>query len=115
MPETKEELRQIYVNTREMPNEKVITMQRGLLVKLGLDPDYAVSCLNVINQNFPGGIITISTTTTTTSTTSTTTTTTTTSAITNTNTNTIRSRDNVKDAIVCIISRVSLQGSHDDR
>ena len=90
-----------------MPNEKVITMQRGLLVKLGLDPDYAVSCLNVINQNFPGGIITISSTTITT--------TTTTTANTNTTANTIRSGDNVKDAIVCIISRVSLQGSHDDR
>ena len=57
MPETKEELHQIYLDTREMPNEKVITLQRGLLKKLGLDPDYAVSCLNVINQNFPGGII----------------------------------------------------------
>ena len=80
-----------------MPNEKVITMQRGLLVKLGLDPDYAVSCLNVINQNFPGGTITTITTNT------------------NYNTNTVRSRVNAKDAIVCIISRVSMQGSHDDQ
>ena len=60
MPETKDVLRKIYLDTREMPNKKVIELQRGLLSKLGLDPDYAVSCLNQVSQNFPGGTTTTS-------------------------------------------------------
>jgi hypothetical protein len=53
MPETKETLKKVYLNTREMPNKEIIDMQRGILAKLGFNPDYACSCLNNVAQIFP--------------------------------------------------------------
>ena len=32
------------------PNEKVIALQRGVLVWLGMDPEYGVSRLNRLNK-----------------------------------------------------------------
>lgn len=52
MPETRKELREIFLINRTIPNERVIEMQRNLLKQLGYHPDFAVSCLNRIGQDF---------------------------------------------------------------
>ncbi len=54
MPETKEELKVLYKTTGKPPGHRIVEMQRGVLVLLGYDPDYGVSCLNKVNQDFPG-------------------------------------------------------------
>jgi hypothetical protein len=52
MPDTKQELKSIFDSTKAMPNQRVIEMQRNLLKMLGYNPDWAVSCLNKIPQDF---------------------------------------------------------------
>lgn len=53
MPETKQELKQVYDQTKKMPNERVVQMQREIIQLLGYDPDFGVSCLNRISKDFP--------------------------------------------------------------
>jgi hypothetical protein len=52
MPETRKELRDIFLMTKNIPNERVIEMQRNILKQLGYHPDFGVSCLNRIGQDF---------------------------------------------------------------
>ena len=52
MPETKEELRNLYRSTGVEPNMKTIEMQHNMLIQLGYTPEFGVSCLNKINQDF---------------------------------------------------------------
>ena len=52
MPETKEELRSIFLSKGTFPNERVIEMQRNVLKLIGYNPDFAVSCLNRIPSDF---------------------------------------------------------------
>lgn len=54
MPETKEELKEVFRRTGKPPNNEVVAMQRGVLELLGFEPEFGVSCLNRINQDFPG-------------------------------------------------------------
>lgn len=51
-PETKKELREIFLRTKDIPNARVIEMQRSLLKSLGYHPDFAVSCLNRLNVDY---------------------------------------------------------------
>ena len=51
-PETKQELKDIYSTTKSLPNQRVIEIQRNVLKLLGYNPDFAVSCLNKIPQDF---------------------------------------------------------------
>ena len=53
MKDNKSMLRTLFKATGKPPNEKIIELQRGLLVKLGFAADYAVDCLNKLNQTFP--------------------------------------------------------------
>ncbi len=52
LPEVKEELKKIAQSTGKMPNERVIEMQRNIIKILGFNPDFGVSCLNRISQDF---------------------------------------------------------------
>jgi hypothetical protein len=52
MPETRKELRSLFLENNTVPNERVIEMQRNILKQLGYHPDFAVSCLNRIGQDF---------------------------------------------------------------
>jgi hypothetical protein len=52
LPDTQKELRQLFLASREIPNERVVEMQRNLLKLLGYHPDFAVSCLNKLNKDF---------------------------------------------------------------
>lgn len=52
MPETKEELRSIFITKGKVPNERVVEMQRNVLKLLGYNADFAVSCLNRIPADF---------------------------------------------------------------
>jgi hypothetical protein len=45
-PETKQELHQIFVDTKKPPNERVIELQRSILNLLGWDADFACEQLN---------------------------------------------------------------------
>jgi hypothetical protein len=54
MPETKDELKLIFKTTGKPPSARVVELQRGILVLLGHDADFGVSCLNRINEDFPG-------------------------------------------------------------
>jgi hypothetical protein len=52
LPEIKKELREIYLSTNSIPNERVIEIQRNLLKLLGFYPDFAVKCLNDVGTRF---------------------------------------------------------------
>ena len=54
MKENKKLLRKLFKTTSKPPNEKIIELQRGILVKLGFTADYGVDCLNKLNQTFSG-------------------------------------------------------------
>lgn len=53
MPETKATLRQVFVSTKKPPNERMIEMQRSVLVMLGYDADFGISCLNAVQRDYP--------------------------------------------------------------
>jgi hypothetical protein len=53
LPETKEELRNIFLSSKKVPNERVIEMQRNVIKLLGYNPDFGVQCLSRINTDFP--------------------------------------------------------------
>jgi hypothetical protein len=53
LPETKETLKQLFLTSKKPPNEKIIEMQRSVLVLLGYDPDFGVSCLNNLSKDYP--------------------------------------------------------------
>ncbi len=53
MPETKEELKSVFIKTQKIPNEKVVELQRSVIKLIGFNPDFGVSCLNRINTDFP--------------------------------------------------------------
>lgn len=43
-----------FKQTGQPPGARVIEMQRSILVLMGYDPDFGVSCLNKVGQDFPG-------------------------------------------------------------
>ena len=53
MPETKAELKQLFLQTREAPGAKIIEIQRSIIEMVGLEASYGVSCLNRITTDFP--------------------------------------------------------------
>jgi len=53
MSETKATLRQVFLATKKPPNEKMIEMQRSVLVMIGYDADFGVSCLNTLQRDYP--------------------------------------------------------------
>ncbi len=54
MPETKEELKEIFRRTGKPPNTRIVDIQKGIIQLLGFEPEFGVSCLNKINEDFPG-------------------------------------------------------------
>ncbi len=52
MPETKEELKIIFTSTKALPNQRVIELQRSVLKLLGYNPDFAVQCLNRMQNDY---------------------------------------------------------------
>lgn len=52
LPDTQKELRQLFLVSRTIPNERVVEMQRNLLKMLGYHPDFAVTCLNKLGTDY---------------------------------------------------------------
>jgi len=56
LPETKEELRSVFLATKEIPGQRIIEFQRSLLPLLGYDADFGVRCLNKITSDYPDDV-----------------------------------------------------------
>lgn len=52
LPETKEELKSIFLSTKKPPNQRIIEMQRNLIKLLGYNPDWGSQCLGKVTQDF---------------------------------------------------------------
>ena len=53
MPETKVALKLYYETNNKPPGEKVIEIQKQVLNLLGLDAEFAISCLNNVRADYP--------------------------------------------------------------
>jgi hypothetical protein len=52
LPETKAELKELFLRTKQSPGPKLVEKQREIIKLIGLDPDYGVSLLNRVSSDF---------------------------------------------------------------